>query len=115
MRNEVKTVNDVKNLVSDLLEMTIEDVMNYDFVDGYDDIDEVIEVVQERMYEAIDSECIYHADNKQVINALEMDHFGFSEITGERYSSESEMAFDGLLSMSYEFDAEELIKNYKKA
>ena len=111
----MKTKNDIRAQVQDIIEMDIEDVMNYEFADGYEDIDDVVEEVRERLYQSIDNAVIYYSDQKDIIRALDMDHFGHSEMTGERYNSEAEMAFEGLYEISHEFDLEEMINEYKKA
>ena len=111
----IMTKNELRDQVKEMIQMDIEDAMNYEFVDGYDDIDEVIETVQEKLYHSIDNACIYYSDQKEIIRTLEMDHFGHSETTGERYTSEGEMAFEGLYELSHEFDIEEMITEYKKA
>ena len=99
----------------------IDEIIHWEF-DNFKDYDEsksqkineVEDVLQDRLHELIDGsqEVIYTWHAKQVCDTLDIDPFGESEMTGERYNSWHEAAYDGLYSMIYEnIDFDEIINN----
>ena len=82
----------------------IEDVKEYEFKDDHsDDIqtEDFYEHVNEQLWQAIDGcqDVIYTYNAKKVCDVLDIDIFGESELTGERYDNWHVAAFDGIYTM----------------
>lgn len=101
---------------------TIDEIIHWEFdnfKDNEDDKSQRISDVEDLLHDTylhqlIDGsqEVIYTHQAKAVCDALDIDIFGESEMTGERYESWSHAAYDGIYSMIFEdIDFDELINN----
>ena len=121
MNNENITKNTLIEQFTGYVIDEVNEIINYEF-DNFKDSDlsksekigEVEGYIHDegRFHAIVDQsqEVIYTYQAKQVCDVLDIDIFGESEMTGERYESWSHAAFDGLYSMIYEnIDLDEII------
>lgn len=104
MRNlklDYNNSNEVINYVTDELVPQIkEEVQGYldNYGDEYDEDEALFEIINSL------SDVIYNYQARKITDAFGYDAFGESEITGERYNSYNEIAFEIIYSTYYKIN-----------
>ena len=102
-----------KNELIEQMSEQITDIIN-EASEFTNDFDEVEETVNELMHQMIDNSqfVIYTHKAKEISRTINLyDAFDTSDITGERFSDWSQVAFENLYSLIYnEIDVNELIE-----
>ena len=114
MYTENELIEQMTEQITDIIKEQIEFVTLSDWGTVYETADEIEESVNDEIFQMInDSQfVIYTHKAKEISKSINLyDAFDTSDITGERFSDWSQVAFENLYALIYnEIDVNELIK-----